>query len=928
MARWAVGDSRDPFRSMGNRSSGVGTRSRSAKVSVSQGQIHATSQRAVGVATLDVFQFMGNEYEGMGSSRLQQGTPEHRRASDISRSIARRSARSSSPSSDSDSSTASYHTAPLSTPPPSPPRQRQRQLYSADVTATSSHGAKPSSHRPILLPKPSASRGKRPAQALAVPVKPEHDDSTNPFEGASTRSSTSRFSNQLALNTPPPSTKQTFIGYNPSTGTLIKQEPGSEDEFPPSPTRVPVRRTAAPVKREQEAPLRTPLFLPPPSRKLHPSVKFENDNVPSTSKLEPTSSTSTPKRRGFLATGTTFPNGLATPESSPVKQAPASRPRSSDTDNMKQEDTNVDPSSSEPETQKTSAKKVRGPFQPFSVRPLKVARLKAKQKTEDGNLTVEYCTDNGHTLKWFQQLDFQDIVAETLARERMRLDKDDDLLKDVAQGKILNYHMGLGKTHVALAVVAESLRQLQMVCSRQRKAMGRKPVLVCAEKSLHEHWREHAIALFNFKVFVYTSGSQRIPEDADIVISTINMIGNHHKSAYFENQPHKAHMTQIHWFYVIVDEFQNHNNPETLGARALLRLEKDHVLLLSGTPAGNSLNDLQVPLALLQHPSKRPDFRRREHEAYHSGKKNRNPRAEHVVTYHNLENDVLIDLVFIRRLDEDKDLPPRTNLVIKIPFTEEERKAYDTVKDKVAGLPRLMRWRQGCLHPQLLVRAGILTPPGKTKSESEVDMDVVDEVKDEMDMDIDDDIVPYIHAKQETSEEDNVYSDKYLSGKFKVVLNLLRKIIGAREKVVIFSSYVTLLELLGECLDARRIKFIEFNGKKSTHERTGALDVIANDPRCHVMLISLKAGSVGLDITSCNNVILMDPWWNPFVEEQAISRVHRFGQTRPVTVYRIITPDTIEPRIQEIQQEKRTKVEAYLDMCAAITKQRDAVRLG
>lgn len=105
----------------------------------------------------------------------------------------------------------------------------------------------------------------------------------------------------------------------------------------------------------------------------------------------------------------------------------------------------------------------------------------------------------------------------------------------------------------------------------------------------------------------------------------------------------------------------------------------------------------------------------------------------------------------------------------------------------------------------------------------------------------------------------------------------------------------------------------------NTKARDAALHTISNDPSKTIILVSLKAGGVGLNITACNHVILLDPWWNPYVEDQAIARAWRIGQTKEVHVYHLVCPETVEDRILEVQRRKKGEVEAFLEGLAVVT---------
>ncbi|KAL1197707.1 Helicase-like transcription factor CHR27 [Cardamine amara subsp. amara] len=124
-------------------------------------------------------------------------------------------------------------------------------------------------------------------------------------------------------------------------------------------------------------------------------------------------------------------------------------------------------------------------------------------------------------------------------------------------------------------------------------------------------------------------------------------------------------------------------------------------------------------------------------------------------------------------------------------------------------------------------------------------------------------------------------------------------------KTIVFSQWTGMLNLVEQCFDENDIEFRRLDGTMSLAARDRAVKEFSNDPDVEVMLMSLKAGNLGLNMVAACHVILLDLWWNPTTEDQAIDRAHRIGQTRPVTVTRITIKDTIEDKILTLQEEKR-----------------------
>jgi SNF2 family DNA or RNA helicase len=154
----------------------------------------------------------------------------------------------------------------------------------------------------------------------------------------------------------------------------------------------------------------------------------------------------------------------------------------------------------------------------------------------------------------------------------------------------------------------------------------------------------------------------------------------------------------------------------------------------------------------------------------------------------------------------------------------------------------------------------------------------------------------------------NGHSD---SAKFDLLLPRLAELIAEGRKALVFSQFTSLLSLLRKELDREGIVYEYLDGE--TRDRAGRVNRFQEDPACPLFLISLKAGGVGLNLTAAEYVFLLDPWWNPAVEMQAIDRTHRIGQTKPVFAYRLVARDTVEERILELQSHKRALADAILD---------------
>ena len=148
------------------------------------------------------------------------------------------------------------------------------------------------------------------------------------------------------------------------------------------------------------------------------------------------------------------------------------------------------------------------------------------------------------------------------------------------------------------------------------------------------------------------------------------------------------------------------------------------------------------------------------------------------------------------------------------------------------------------------------------------------------------------------------------SAKLDVLLEQLREVLGEGHKALVFSQFTSLLAILRQRLESAGLQYEYLDGK--TRDRQSRVDSFQNDPACGLFLISLKAGGLGLNLTAAEYVFILDPWWNPAVEAQAVDRAHRIGQTRQVFAYRLITRDTVEEKVLELQQSKRDLADAII----------------
>ena len=400
----------------------------------------------------------------------------------------------------------------------------------------------------------------------------------------------------------------------------------------------------------------------------------------------------------------------------------------------------------------------------------------------------------------------------------------------------------------------------------QALCMIREKTLVVAPRSVLRNWEIEASKFRpGLKVSVYHGPDRRLDTSADLVITTFSLLrGDQEK------------LTKVKWDMVILDEAQAIKNPQSQVAQAAFKLDAAFRLTLTGTPVENRLEELWSQMHFVNPGllAGRKDFEERYAQPI--------SRADAGVARHLRER---IRPFILRRLKKEvaPELPPRTEQILRCQLTGPEREVYNTVRvatqtklmeragapNVMAALEALLRLRQASCHSGLV--------PGQTAEGS---------------------------------------------SKIELLVDTLTSVIAQGHKALVFSQWTGLLNLIEPHLQSEGIGFVRLDGQ--TRDRQGVVDAFQADDGPPVMIISLKAGGTGLNLTAADHVFLVDPWWNPAVEDQAADRAHRIGQDKPVMVYRLVAEDTVEERIIALQQRKRALAEAALghaDQAASITRE-------
>ncbi|SMH58785.1 DEAD/DEAH box helicase [Azospirillum agricola] len=424
---------------------------------------------------------------------------------------------------------------------------------------------------------------------------------------------------------------------------------------------------------------------------------------------------------------------------------------------------------------------------------------------------------------------------------------------------ILADDMGLGKTAQTLAHIA----------TEEHEGRLTDPCLVVVPTSLVPNWVAEAERFTPHLRVVVLHGLDRHEKLADldrahIVVTTYGVVARDVDL-----------LKRLNWHMLVLDEAQAIKNPDGKATRAVAALQSRHRLCLSGTPVENNLGELWSQFAFLMPGllGDRKEFGKRYRVPIE--KRGDNTRANLLMRR--------IRPFLLRRTKEAvaKELPPKTEVVVRIDLDRDQRDLYETIRLSVnetvraalavggqgngsgGGLGRnaitvidaLLKLRQVCCDPRLL-KIGAGNPAGAKTRES---------------------------------------------AKLEALTEMVREMVPEGRRILIFSQFTTMLDLIKIELEKAAIPYVELTGR--TLDRAEPVNRFQNR-EVPVFLISLKAGGRGLNLTAADTVIHYDPWWNPAAEDQATDRAYRIGQDKPVFVYKLIAANTVEERIIDLQRRK------------------------
>ncbi len=438
-------------------------------------------------------------------------------------------------------------------------------------------------------------------------------------------------------------------------------------------------------------------------------------------------------------------------------------------------------------------------------------------------------------------------------------------LLEIKMGGILADDMGLGKTVQVLAFL-EARREKNSLGQENQKTKSQAPVLIVVPKSLIFNWMAEAakftpkMTVINYTGFDRTSKFKTLL-DYDVVLTT-----------YQTMRIDIEAFRKINFEVLILDEAQAIKNPDALITKASRLLTGRLRLAMTGTPVENSARDLFSILDFV-NPGLIP-------------KNIQNDWAREGRTESTQILSKALQPLILRRTKGQvlKDLPVKSEQVFYCELEDQQKKDYENLKEfyrnsltqkiesdglgssKIQILAALMRLRQAACHP------GLIDPSRVHES----------------------------------------------SAKLEILVEQLNEAIAGGHKALVFSQFTSFLAIVKSRLNQEGIKFEYLDGK--TQDRQQRVESFQNDPSISVFLLSLKAGGTGLNLTAADYVFMLDPWWNPAVESQAIDRVHRIGQKNKVMAYKLIAKGTVEEKVLELQKKKRNLFDALVSSDETLIK--------
>lgn len=427
-----------------------------------------------------------------------------------------------------------------------------------------------------------------------------------------------------------------------------------------------------------------------------------------------------------------------------------------------------------------------------------------------------------------------------------------NFLKDFSFGGILADDMGLGKTIQALTLLRNEVNKYP-----------KKTNLIIAPTSVIFNWMREIERFTPELTFLVHYGTRRSKDIRRLKKHPLIL------TTYGHLRRDISFLKELPLNYAILDESQNIKNPMSETSKAVRLLTAQNRIALTGTPVENNTMDLWAQFAFI-NPGLLGDQNFFKETFMRPIEKEQNVQVASSLKR-------LIFPFILRRTKEDvaKELPPKVESVIYSPMSEEQEALYN-------------KWR-------LSYRDSI---------KAEIDNKGLNKTKFK--------VLEGLTKLRQISCHPELIDSKYMdtSGKFQALIEMVEEIVSENHKVLIFSQFVQMLQIIKRYLDGNSIPYSYLDG--STKDREAPVREFQENENVRTFLISLKAGGTGLNLTAADYVIHYDPWWNPAVEMQATDRAYRIGQTRKVFAYKLISKDSVEEKIVRLQNKKRELVDSLI----------------
>ncbi|MCE4566452.1 DEAD/DEAH box helicase [Maribellus sp. CM-23] len=448
-------------------------------------------------------------------------------------------------------------------------------------------------------------------------------------------------------------------------------------------------------------------------------------------------------------------------------------------------------------------------------------------------------------------------------------------------GGCLADDMGLGKTLQTLTLLLKLKRSQQPIKTGETDKNGQLDMfggsapdetvqvasLIVLPTSLVHNW-SNEIAKFtpSLKVYKYVGLQRKKVEDIgkiarfyDIILTTYGTMRNDSEM-----------LAATEFFYLILDESQSIKNSGSKTYKALMKIKARHKLVITGTPIENSLSDLWSQMNFL-NPGLLGSLAFFQRMFI-------TPIEKHANEEQMEKLQLMIRPFVLRRkkMEVARDLPPLMEEVRICSMADDQQKLYDKEKSIIRNTILSAIEKEGMNKSQFVVLQGLTRLRQLANHPSLLEKDAGES-----------------------------------SGKFDEIFRMLQNLVAEKHKVLIFSSFVTHLELLESKIKKQRWKYSKLTGQ--TTKREEVIKEFQENDENRIFLISLKAGGVGLNLTEADYVFIIDPWWNPAAEIQAINRAHRIGQDKHVFVYRFITENSIEEKIQKLKERKSSLADKFIN---------------